>query len=69
MARRSGLAGYLRGCGAAPRAGQPPHLEQIGEVAGKGERQPDLERTIAVVLDPQALVNSAAPEKQSAHDV
>ena len=49
--------------------GASPHLEQVGEIAGEGEHQPDLEWTVAVVLDAQALVSRAAPEKQRSHDV
>ena len=59
----------LGGRDAAAGAAHSPHLEQVGEVAGEGERQPDLERTIAVVLDAQALVGGAAPEKKRSHDV
>ena len=56
---------------AVPRRGatHSPHLEQVGEVAGERERQPDLERTVAVVLNAQALIGGTAPEEQRAHDV
>ena len=54
---------------AAARAAHAAHLEQIGEVAGEGERQLHVERAVAVVLEAQALIGGAAPQKKRAHDV
>ena len=40
----------LRDCGTAMLAVQSAHLEQVGKVAGEGERKPDVEGMFAVVL-------------------
>src|SRR5674476_1061433 len=67
--RDPGLAANLRGRGAAALAAQSSHLEKVGEVAGEGQRKPDVERAVVVVLHAQALISGAAPEKKRAHDV
>ena len=64
-----GIASHLRRHNPAALAVQSPHLEQVGEVAGEGEREPDVERFLAVVLHAQALIDGAAPKKKRAHDV
>ena len=62
-------AGYLRAGDTAVGATHPPHLEQIGKVTGKSERQPDLARTLAVVMNAQPLIGRIAPQEYRADDV
>ena len=59
----------LAGDRAAALAPQPADLEQVGEVAVEQHGQAQIDRTIAVVLNRQPLIDGVAPEKNRAHDV
>src|SRR5262249_61091513 len=45
------------------------HLEQVGEIAVEQHRQAQIDRTIAMVLNPQTLIGRVAREKNRAYDV
>ena len=62
-------ADRLAGAGAAAFPLQAAHLEQVGEIAVEQHRQAQIDRTIAMVLDPQPLIGRVAPEKNRAHDM
>src|SRR5258708_26948503 len=45
------------------------HLEQIGEIVVKQQRQVEARRPVTVILQLDALVEGTAPQKARTHDV
>ena len=64
---RAGADRHVRA--AATRTAQAAHFEQVGKVAGKGERKLHVEGQVAVVLQAQPLIGGAVQQKKRAHDV
>ena len=64
-----GRAKQFTGSDAATRASFASHLEQIGKVIAKQQRQIEARFIFAMVLNADTLVGRASPEKDRAHDV
>ncbi|BEV46015.1 hypothetical protein CRBSH125_21980 [Afipia carboxidovorans] len=60
---------HFRASDAAMGPLHPAHFEQISKIAGKIERNPDLERLVIVVLHAKPLIGFTAPEKECPHHV
>jgi hypothetical protein len=67
--KRASLTGNQALDLAAARAAQAAHLEHIGEVIVKHERQGQADRVVGVVPQRNSLVERVAVDKDRAHDV